>query len=272
MTFTSYLKFLLTDLVEQYRKHLRQTFGITVIFTMLAFVVIALLLKYSTFDRSVNTTQLNLLNYFFFRYSKGHTYSLVDLSKTVFIFFVSLYALGMTRRPADEKPALKHFLGTLSGRDMGVLTVTLLLNVLLDYLLFKLNRYFITEVAGRNTVNYLQLTIFHLRIYLPLIAFACALRFLTGKGKFALTLKTVLWLYVALWLYNEFAYELALWIQLHIFSLLFMPVDDPAQASLLTSIAGIPVTAFFFIGYYVAMTAPFASSSLTYAPATSSTR
>ena len=92
MSFANYLKEQLNDFVESYRKFLFQTFGTALSYSIICFAVTALLLRFSDFDKTSIAKQISLLSYFFHRYSKGDTYSIIDLTKSFFIFFVSFFS------------------------------------------------------------------------------------------------------------------------------------------------------------------------------------
>ncbi|MFI5140716.1 MAG: hypothetical protein ACHQII_00040, partial [Bacteroidia bacterium] len=83
--------------VDSYKKYFWHTVATVLVFTVLCFVTIAVLFEFSDFDESTSKKQVSLLSYFFHRYSAKNIYSLVDLSKTVFIFFVSLFSIGLYR-------------------------------------------------------------------------------------------------------------------------------------------------------------------------------
>src|SRR6185436_13280926 len=102
MTFSNYLKGQLTDFVDCYRKYFWRTLGTVLTYTVVCFVAMALLLKFSDFDTTSGKKQVSLLSYFFTRYSNKGIYSLVDLAKTVFIFFVAFFSLGLTRLTKNE--------------------------------------------------------------------------------------------------------------------------------------------------------------------------
>jgi len=125
MTLTNFLKEQLTIFVENYKKYFKPTFGVAITFTTLCFVIAALLFRFSDFDPSVTAKQISLLSYFFHRYSKANTYSIVDITKTVFIFFVSLFSLGMLRLHKNDMErnelSFKHFFRSIKVKDIAIL-------------------------------------------------------------------------------------------------------------------------------------------------------
>lgn len=258
MTFTNYLKEQLADFVDSYRKYFRETLGVAITFTSISFVIVALLFRFSEFDPSVISKHVSFLSYFFHRYSKGYTYSIIDLTKTVFIFFVSLYSLGLLRSPGNdpeskERP-FKHFFRLIKSKDILFLTMTFIVSSVIDFILFKVDSFSALNTKNKNADIYIHDTCFHLRIYLPLILFALAIRSSTAFERTKLTIKRIFILYISLWLFNEFANEISLWVRSHLFGLILMPFDNPQTYYLIESIIGIPLIAFYFPGYFSAMT------------------
>jgi len=258
MTFTNYLKEQLTDFVDSYKKYFRKTYGVAITFTLICLVIAALFFRFSDFDKSVTAKQISLLSYFFHRYSKGETYSIIDLTKTVFIFFVSLYSLGLLRLSNNDlenkELSFKHFFRSIKSKDILFLTVVFIVSSIVDFVLFKIDSFSALTTKNKNADIYIHDTCFHLRIYLPLILFALTIRYLTIVEKRKLTIKRIFFLYVSLWLFNEFANEISLWVRSHLFGLILTPFDNPQTYYLVESIIGIPLIAFYFLGYFSAMT------------------
>jgi len=258
MTITNYLKEQLTDFVDSYQKYFKKTFGIAVIFTVICFITAAFLLRFSNFDKSVTSRQVSLLSYFFHRYSKGDTYSIVDLIKSVFIFFVALYSIGLIRLTTNDTNnsefSVGQFVQKLKLKDIGYLLGVLIFVSLLDVAMFKLDSYTIANTSNKGVEAYFNDWIFHFRVYGPLILFALAIRVLTISEKTALTVKRIVLLYISIWLFNEFAYEISAWVRNHLFGIILAPFENTVYYYLFESILGIPLIAFYFLGYYSAMT------------------
>jgi hypothetical protein len=123
MTFSNYLKYQLTDLVDTYQKFYKKPLGATVIFSLLTLIAVAILLHFSIFDRTGSKRHISLLSYFFVRYSFGDTYSIVDLSKTTFIFFVSVFSVSLIRLQTGQADKKKfnftNFIVKLTTRDFS---------------------------------------------------------------------------------------------------------------------------------------------------------
>jgi hypothetical protein len=260
MTVINYLKKQLVDFVDIYINYFKKTFGVAITFTLVCFVVAALLFRYSNFDTSVKARQISLLSYFFHRYSTGQTYSIIDLTKTVFVFFISLFSLGLLRISntvnASGELSFKYFFRYVKFKDVLPLTATLILSAITDFILFRIDSYSAATTKSQNADVYIHDLCFHLRIYLPLIFFALTIRSLNSIKRTRLTLKRLLLLYIGLWLFNEFAYEVSTWVRSHLFGFILMPVDNPESYYLIESLIGIPLVAFYFLGYFSAMTTP----------------
>lgn len=258
MRFTDFLKSQLVDFVEVYRKYFTRTFGIAVTYASVCFVIAALLLRFSNFDKTVTGRQISLLSYLFHRYSKGSTYSLVDLVKSAFIFFVCLFSLGLYRvsrnNPGAEEFRFKDFLNAVKFTDILWLLIVFILTSILDFSFTKVAYFSALNIRNANADIYVQETFFHLRIYVPLILFTLTIWNLVSSEKTKITFKTILFLYISLWLYNEFAYEISAWVRGHVFGLVLMRFGDSGKFYLFESLIGIPLIAFFFLGYYSAMT------------------
>jgi len=253
MTIPDYLKGQLTDFVDAYQKFFKKTFSFTVTLTLICFVIAAFFLHFSKFDTTVERRQISLLSYFFNRYSKNETFSIVDLVKSTFIFFVALFSVGLTRLTTnttnENELSFKQFINKIKIKDFSVLLGVLGITFLLDYLLFK------TDTYSENKFDkYIHGLIFHLRIYVPIILFAFAIRSLAISDKTKITFKRILLLYISIWLFNEFAFEISLWVRAHLFKLILLPFSSSEYYYVFESFLGIPLIAFYFLGYHSAMT------------------
>jgi len=257
MTFTNYLKTQLTDFVDTYKKYYLKTNGTTVVFTLVTFVFIALLFHFSIFDKTNTKRNISLLSYFFVRYSFADTYSIVDISKTVFIFFVSLFSVSLIRQERNKLEMsnfnFPSFLKNIKGNDFLYLFFVLVISVIANYLLVKLDVLSLENFGVSPADRWIHGILFLLRVYVPLILFSFVnYKILTGKKR-NLNFQKFIWLFIALWLFNEFAYELSLFIRGHIFELILLPFPADTQY-FIESILGVPLISFYFLGYHAAMT------------------
>jgi hypothetical protein len=257
MKFADYLRSQLTDIVDYYQQYLRRTIGTTIIFTAICFVVAALLLHFTEFSGRAAKTQISLLNYFFLSYSAGNVYRIVDFTKDVFIFFVALFSIGFARLKNEGIPAEITFsllIRKINLKDITVMAGILILSAILDYFLFKMDGYSAEHTRNRSVDKYIHGTVFQLRIYVPLMLFALGIYVLRTEEIIKLKARNILFLYLSLWLFNEFAYELFMWCRSHVFALVLMPFDKSDSYYLLESVPGVVLMAFFFLGYHSALT------------------
>jgi hypothetical protein len=258
MTLTNYLKGQLSDFVDSYKNFFQRTFGATLTFTVVCFVGVALLVRFSEFDKLHSPKQISILSYFFHRYSKADTYSIVDLAKTLFLFFVAVFSIGLSQQ-TDNDIEKKEFsfsklLEKIKLKDIIFLLGILVITSAIDFSLAKFNSYSTSHYGNIALDKYLHDVLFNLRIYIPLILFALTIRTLTVKQKIKMTFKRIFFLYISLWLFNEFAYEVSIWVKNHLFALILLPVDNPDRIYLYESFLSIPLIAFYFLGYSSAMT------------------
>lgn len=258
MSFPDFLKAQFTDAIDNYKKHFGRTFGVAISFTIICFIGSAILFRFSDFDKEVTTKQISLLSYFFNRYSKFKTYSLVDLTKTMFIFFIAVFSVGMSRITRNETEVKElsfiHLSRVITGRDVIILSSMLVLTSILDFVLVKFQSFLLFNFQMINLLLYLSNTIYHIRIYLPLILFSLTILYLTKEQVSKLSSKRILFLYISLWICNEMAYEFFGWVRIHVFELILLPFRDSENSYLIESILGIPLVALLFLGYYSAMT------------------
>lgn len=254
MTFTEYLTRQLTDFIEVYKKYFKKTYSTCLVLAVVCLIVIAILLRFSSFDPRIAKKQVgSLLNYFSARYSAGDTYSLVDLSKTVFIFFTALFSIALTRFELDEEKGKETttIIKKIGFEDILFCTLTLLVCSAIDYGLAMLHNSFETTLQPLG--YWVLMIIFLLRIYTPLILFSLLIyRQRIARPIAKIGLKKILFLFVSLWLFNEFAYEFGTFIRTVIINLVVIPFGDNntfIQESILT----IPLFAFWFLGYHSAM-------------------
>lgn len=259
MTFTAFLKAQLTDFVDVYEKYFKQTFGIACMFSAVCFAAAALLFAFSNFERAGLYRVMDLLSYFFQRYSKPNAYILSDLTKTVFIYLVSLFSLLLIKQPGKDAHSrvlsLKHF-RYVTLKEFSMLTLCLVVACVADYILFRASAFLINSSELNRLTQYYYSFFFHLRIYAPLFLFALVLRFLTAEQQVKITLQQLLFLYVSLWLFNEFAGETLLLVRQHVLQLVFLPFNDIILYYAFDCLAGIPLIAFYFLGYYSAIFTP----------------
>ena len=97
--------------------------------------------------------------------------------------------------------------------------------------------------------------LFLLRIYIPLLLFSLAINKLISNSQVRVTIRRLGLLFVSFWLFNEFAYEISIFVRSHILGLILIPFEGDNKY-LFESFLGIPLVTFYFPGYYAAMTTP----------------
>jgi hypothetical protein len=257
MTFTKYLRALLTDFVDEYKKYYLRTNGATVVFTLVVFVFIALLFHFNIYDKTNTKKDISLLSYFFIRYSAGDTYSIVDLSKAVFLFFVSIFSISLSRleRGKSGKSSfnLTEILKNIDGKDILYLFTGLAISIIADYLLFRSENLAAKPRGASDADRWIHGMFFLLRIYVPLVVFSMINYNRVTGNKPNYKPLNLIWLFVSLWLFNEFAYEVSMFVRGHIFELLMLPFPADSRYYI-ESMLGIPLISFYFLGYHSAMT------------------
>jgi hypothetical protein len=254
MKLTVYLKKQLNDFVEVYEKYLVRTSGITLALTLICFVIIALLLRFSEFSPSATSKQFSLLSYFFYRYSLGDIYSIVDLSKTVLIFFVSIFSLGLTRINMGDKESTElkigDFFRQIFPRDLLYLSGVLVLCSIIDYGLFKLDMLIWSNI--NLGLDYFHGLLFLCRVYIPLVLFGLIIYMLGNNRKPYIDLKKIFFFVISLWLFNEFAYEFSIIVRNQLLGFVLLPINSEKHF-FIESFMGIFLIAFYFVGYHSAM-------------------
>src|SRR5262245_55045508 len=140
MALTHFLKNLLSGIVDAYKNYFLKSFGAALVFTVLSFAAIGILVRYSAVDPVKGGNPLSLLSYFFERYSGHQTYAQADNAKSVFLFFVSLFSIGLARISGNEnKPeaagewSLLSFIKNISWKDVLVLILIVLVCAAADW-------------------------------------------------------------------------------------------------------------------------------------------
>lgn len=256
MGIADYLMELLVSFVRSYVRLFFRTVGAALTLTLVTFVVILILMRFS---QPIPQKQVSILSYFYFRYSKDGVYALVDLSKIIYLFFASLLSLGLLRFSADDQMKKEYITtGTLlkkvTGNEILLFLFTLLIASFLDYSIVLLEGT-LKEVSP-HLRRYIISVLFFIRIYGPLFLFSITI-YKVSLGKFpVLGLSRVIMLFISFWLFNEFAYESFLFVRNYFFALVLLPFSED-QAYIMESVLGLFLMAVYIVGYYAAMTVPF---------------
>jgi hypothetical protein len=258
MKLPEFLKRQLLDFVDTYRKYYSKTFSITLLLAIVCFLAGAELLRFSSYYAAA-IKPTDIITALFHRYSERGVYSVADLTKIVFVFFISLFTVPfykVGRRDACSGSfSTRQLFKNLEAGDLGYMVFTLVVSIVVDYLLFALDSYFLKGGLGVNLSVYLHNLVFHLRVYVPLMLFAIASGARLGIFT-AYRGQNILFLYISLWLFNEFAYEIWLWLRSRLFGLLLFPFSNSDSSALFSNMLGMPLMAFYFLGYSSAMILP----------------
>jgi hypothetical protein len=240
MQFSLFLKKLLVEFVDVYKKYFSSTVKAALLWTILCFAITQVLATYCSYDPGIRAQPVSVLSFFILKFSINNTYSFVDLTRTIFIFFVAIFSINL-----NQKVSIKNVIYLV-----GALAVCALLDCALFRLNTQLQTLFNTNPHALIWVNEVVLL---LRNYLPLILFALIIQLCLGK----FTAKHIGFLLISLWLFNELTYEFIMLVRPVLFSLLMITLKPMTWRYVMESVLGIPLIAFLFLGYYCAMTAPF---------------
>jgi hypothetical protein len=240
MQFSLFLKKLLSEFVDVYKRYFSSTVKAALLWTILCFAIIQVLATYCSYDPGIRAQPVSVLSFFILKFSVNSTYSFVDLTRTLFIFFVAIFSVNLT-----QKVTIKNVIYLV-----GTLTVC----ALLDCALFRLNTQLQTLFSTNpHALIWFNEIVLLLRNYLPLILFAIVIQLCIAK----FNAKHIGFLLISLWLFNELAYEFIMLVRPVLFSLLMITLKPMTWRYVMESVLGIPLISFLFLGYYCAMTAPF---------------
>ena len=254
MTFYQFLKALLMNFVDVYKLYFLKTIRIAFLFTILCFVVAIALNSFADYDAGYKLKPVSILSFFFIRYSYNETYSLVDLVKTCFIFFVSIFSINLYRNLNNNTAPIK-LINKITFKDVFYLLLILITCSVLDCALFRLEGQLKPIVSNHHFYTWIKEFIFLLRIYAPIILFSLVIQICISKRMFSF--KNIAFLFVSIWICNEMAYELTTFARVDVFGLLLSPVNSYSMFFVLESILGLGLISLFVLGYYCSMVIPF---------------
>jgi hypothetical protein len=257
MSLTNYLKSLFSELIDSYRKYFIRTSGIVLAYTIICFIVVALLSRFSNFDPTNYKKQISLLSYFSTNYSAGNTYGIVDLTSIVFLFFVSIFSISLIRWNKDdgEEFKLEKSLKNVKMNDIISFLLIFLICSIIDFLLFKTERFLVSIIEEKGFAWWVHnLLLFPMRNFIPWTLFSLTIYKVITSRTIRITFKTTWLLFIAFWIINAFAYEFSLYVKFYLFDLILIPVNIEKRFYF-ESILGISLIGSIFIGYYAVMTA-----------------
>ena len=256
MKLPEFLEKQLVDFVRIYKKFYQKTFSVTLLLTIVFFLIGFVLFGASIYPNKLKVKPEILWSFFWNRYSDGGRYCLGDMIKIVFIFFIAFFALSFykSKRAGGEISYFgfgRLFKGVSPG-DLTILVAALLAACLADYLLVQLEYLSSANLQSQHSSWVIKQAVFHIRIFLPLLLFAFICAWRLGELE-EFSMKKLLLAYIALWLFNEFSYETMVWARAHVFAVVLLPFYNTGYYFGLENILSIPVTAFYFLGYSSAM-------------------
>jgi hypothetical protein len=252
MKFTEYLKRQLTDFVDVYKRYFKTTYGAALILTIFMFIISAVLMKFSSFDRSVEGKLLSMISNFVTRYSFNGIYSIVDLTKSVFLYFISLFSLAVSRikLPLAEGEDRDSFvLRLIHGEDIIIMLIPLVLSSAFDVGVYYLE-YLLRDTGDYS--NWIYALCFDFRVYVPILFFSLFIYRIRSGKMLKLNFKKIVFMLTSYWIFNEFAYEFITLIR-HVVMRLFIAIFKVDFYFILETVMFIPVMAFLFLGYHSAM-------------------
>ncbi len=252
MTFTTYLSAQLVDFVEVYKKYFKKTYSTCIVLAICLLVCIALFVRFGSEGSSIHYKQFSILGYFLLRFSEGSNYDLVDLSKLIFIFMVSIFSISISRFENSDLDSAekKSITGNISSADIAPLIFILVLTSGIDYGLTKI--YGIYELKLSAFSVWACGIILQMRIYIPFFLFSIMIYQLRMERYPKITFKKIFFLFVTLWLFNEFTIEMAQFVRAQIFRFILIPYGN-ANTYIEESLLALPLIAFWFLGFHSAM-------------------
>ena len=254
MSFDLFLEKQLQDFVTVYKTLFKKTFGVTIILSFLCLLFILALHLYGGPEVAPGKS---LSSYIWYRFSVSAGYQFVDMSKSILLFVISFFSIALSRKVIRDGENLNvqfgSFFDEMKPGDFGFLFLALVGCLVIDYLLCQVDTYVYTSMSNKAFSPWIFSQTHFLRIYLPLLLFSYVNKLALTKNKSFFTLKKCLFLLTALWLFNEMAYEFALFVRGHIFALVMAPFPA-GTLFFVESMLELPLIAVLFLGYHSAIT------------------
>jgi len=146
------------------------------------------------------------------------------------------------------------FLRNFSIVDGAVIFFTLVIVCAFDPAIYFLDFY--SYDFFNDAAKWSHGVLWELRIYLPIVAFAVAVSKRTWKDRVSFSSKSILVLLISAWMFNEFSYELMSLFRSVLIHFVTMFIKSDQTKFLVESVLGIPLLAFYFIGFAVVMCIP----------------
>lgn len=241
MQYSTFLKKQAIAFIDIYKSQFTKTITSAFLWTILCFVIIQVLANYSHYDFITIKHPVSILSFFFNRFSSDEVYCIADNGKSVFLFFVSVFSIGL--------------LDKVTPKSVLYLLIAFAGCVLLDFFFFRLNAQAHHAAYNYDLSKWLSEILFLCRLYIPLLLFAIMIRICISTQP--INTKQIIFLLIAVFFFNEVAYEVMLLVRTSIFELITTTVKSKPSFYWVESALSTILIASFFLGYYCAMTAPF---------------
>lgn len=241
MQYSTFLKKQAIAFIDIYKTKYTKTITSAFLWTILCFAAIQLLANYSHYDFITVKHPVSILSFFFNRFSTDEVYCIADNGKSVFLFFVSIFSIGL--------------LDKVTPKSVLYLLIAFVGCVILDFFFFRLNAQAHNATYNYNMSRWLAEIIFLCRLYVPLLLFAIVIRICISTQP--INAKQVVFLLIAVFFFNEVAYEVMLLIRTSIFELITAPIKSKPSFYWVESALSTILIASYFLGYHCAMTSPF---------------
>ncbi|WP_426584884.1 hypothetical protein [Mucilaginibacter sp. R-33] len=245
MEYSDFLKRQSAAFIEIYQKKFAKTIIAAVLWTVFCFFIIEILSTYSNYDPVSKTHPVSILSFFFLRFSTNEIYSVVDNGKSVFLFFVSVFSLSLVNK--------------VTVKSVLYLLLILVVCFLLDFSFCRLKGQAHHTVSNPHFDMWASEIIFLARLYIPLVLFAVVIQVIVSVEH--IKVKQIVFLLIAVFFFNEVAYEVMALLRPAVFELIMSPVKSKATFYFVESALGSLLVASFFLGFHCAMTVPFSLAS-----------
>lgn len=241
MQYSTFLKKQAIAFIDTYKRKFTKTITSAFLWTILCFVVIQVLANFSHYDFITIKHPVSILSFFFNRFSSDEVYCIADNGKSVFLFFVSIFSIGL--------------LDKVTSKNVLYLLIAFAGCVLLDFFFFRLNAQAHHATYNYNLSTWLSEIFFLCRLYVSLLLFAIVIRICISTQP--INTKQIIFLLIAVFFFNEVAYEVMLLVRTSVFELITAPVKSKPSFYWVESALSTILIASFFLGYHCAMTSPF---------------
>jgi hypothetical protein len=257
MHYAKYLQLQLADFIDSYKKYFYETFGTTIVCTLVAMAFVSVLWHFNLSDQNTSTKQPTMVSYFFARHSYNDNYNIIDIARAAYIFMFSLFSLTLVRLQQNNTESagfnFYDFLKVVQIQEAGYLLVALAACALADYGLFKMTAFASTSLDQSPVGRWLYGIVYLVRTYLPLLIFTYSNHKILTNGKASQQGANWLYVFTTIWLCNVVAMDVWYFIRYYLFDLLLLPFPD-TRRFLFESILSVPLIASFFLGYHSAIT------------------